>query len=162
MRLEYDEISITQFVKEFVGIDVDCKNLYHKGLKSFDSPLVIGVSNDNCDTFPEYVATGELLKVRDARGHLGTYINPRIIMSYAKHTESKDHYLKMIKNLRTTELAKIHELYDKMVELNKIVEKLDSCDNLIRSISRSDSEEKSKIKQFRTNAEKLNKFMKIS
>lgn len=157
-----DEISISRFVQEYLGVEnVNCKNLYHRGLKSFESPLVIGISNDTAEKFPDLVATGEILKVRDARGHLGTYLNPNIIIGYANNLENKEQLEKTLKKIRINEFKKLQELYNEAKKLQYTINKIDSCLNLIKSVSKTDEEENGRIMKMESNAKTIIKIKKI-
>lgn len=62
-----DSISIGQFVCQYLDIKADCRNLKHQGLKSFGSPLVVGVSNKYADKNPDLVKKGILIIVLDCK-----------------------------------------------------------------------------------------------
>jgi hypothetical protein len=66
------------------------QTLYHRGLKDLNSPLVIGVDNDEGDKNLDALYTGELLQVIDARGNLGTYLNPQHIVSLLTKEEDEE------------------------------------------------------------------------
>ena len=154
-KLEHDEISMSRFISEYIGADVDCRNLYHRGLRSLESPLIIGVSNDICDKCPDLIATGVLLKVKDARGHLGTYINPQLIVDYAESVENREKYEQILKTLKIREFSKLNILYEQCCELEKAINKLDSYMGFIRMISKTDQEEVVKQKKIKRNADIL-------
>ena len=161
IKLEKDEISISRFVNEYLGIDADCSRLYHKGLKTLESPLVIGVSNDTSSKCPDLIANGTLLKVRDSRGHLGTYINPDIIADYAENIENRAKYERVLKTLRIQEFKRLQELYSQSEELEATVKQIDDYMNMISTITKTDQEEKVKRKEIRKSAEVLIKIKKI-
>ena len=161
INLEKDEISISRFVNEYLGINADCSNLYHKGLKSFGSPLIIGVSNDTSSKCPDLIANGTLLKVRDSRGHLGTYINPDIIARYAESVENREKYESVLKTLRIREFNRLQELYSQSDELEATLKQIDDYMDMITTITKTEQEERVKRKEIRKSAEVLIKIKKI-
>ena len=69
-----DCISIGQFVHQYLGINdenLNCSNLKHCGLKSFASPMIIGISNNYADKNPDLVKNGTLLIVLDCKQNRG-------------------------------------------------------------------------------------------
>lgn len=101
-----DSINIGQFVNQYLGIDADCSNLKHAGLKSFDSPFVIGVSNDYADKNPELVKKGILLIVIDCRKNKGTYINPHRLQELLE----KDIVEEEIRELEKIGISNLNEI----------------------------------------------------
>ena len=80
-----DTITIKEYVNDYLGLHSDCSRLWHSGLKSLGSPLVVGVDNEFANEHPERVYNGDLLLVLDARGNRGTYINPDRIRLYLEN-----------------------------------------------------------------------------
>lgn len=109
-----DTISIDKFVNSYLGaMEVDCKNLRHIGLKSFNNPYVVGLSNDLARKNPEYIKTGEILLVLDSRGDLGAYINPELLKKVTDRKTRKSVKSK-IKHLHVNNLEELGEFFEKI------------------------------------------------
>lgn len=147
--LQSDEITMEKFLCNYLGAEnIDCSNLYHSGLRSLQNPLVIGISNSFAEKNPEYVMSGEILKVIDARNNLGSYINPLLLINYTDLTDKNRELEEIVKKSRVTELEKLQELYNKAREKQITLEKLRDYEELIRSVSKDEREEKVKVKAF--------------
>lgn len=128
-------IPISQFVRDYLGTEHNCKNLKHKGLKSFKNPYIIGVSNDFAIKNPDCIIRNEIIVVIDDYGKPGTYINPNIL----KQIKSMEEYklaLSILEQIKLYDLKSINELYTKYNEIAQKIEDLekiyiDSCDLLM-------------------------------
>jgi len=162
-------ISIQDFVNYYLGTEHDCKNLKHRGLKSFNNPYVIGISNDFATKNPDYVRRNEILVVIDDYGNPGTYINPNLLRKIKTMEECK-HLLKLLQKVRIYNLEKINKLYTEYMQ-NKIldVEKIyvDGCDlfyvlnknNILRKIKKYVRESYEKRSEFNEQTENIEKLL---
>ena len=74
-----DEISINDFINEYLKIKGDYTKFRHYELRNMDCPYVIGVANEYADNNPDFVKKKKyLLIVIDRNGNRGTYVNPVI------------------------------------------------------------------------------------
>lgn len=164
-------ISIKDFVNYYLGTEHDCKNLKHKGLKSFNNPYVIGISNDFAAKNPDHVRRNEILVVIDDYGNPGTYINPNLLRKIKTMEECK-HLLKLLQKVRIYNLEKINELYteymniqNKILDLEKIY--VDGCDllyvlnknNILRKIKKYVRESYEKRSEFNEQTEDIEKLL---
>lgn len=116
-------ISMQEFVREYLGTEHDCENLKHIGLKSFDNPYVIGVSNNFALKNPDSVIRNEILVVIDSYGNPGTYINPKVL----KNIETMEQYmitLNLLKKITIHNLNDIKRLYNEYIRVTNEIEKL--------------------------------------
>ena len=109
-----DSINITKFVTAFLGYQMDCSNLYHSGLRELGLDFVIGVDNNFANKNPEYVKSGFLLIVMDAKGHRGTYLNPVYIQKYLER-ENIDDIIETFNKLKEVEEKKAKLFYEKYI-----------------------------------------------
>ena len=164
-------ISIKDFVNYYLGTEHDCKNLKHRGLKSFNNPYVIGISNDFAAKNPDHVRRNEILVVIDHYGNPGTYINPNLLRKIKTMEECK-HLLKLLQKVRIYNLEKINELYteymniqNKILDLEKIY--VDGCDllyvlnknNILRKIKKYVRESYEKRSEFNEQTEDIEKLL---
>ena len=164
-------ISIQDFVNYYLGTEHDCKNLKHRGLKSFNNPYVIGISNDFATKNPDYVRRNEILVVIDDYGNPGTYINPNLLRKIKTMEECK-HLLKLLQKVRIYNLEKINKLYteymniqNKILDLEKIY--VDGCDllyvlnknNILRKIKKYVRESYEKRSEFNEQTENIEKLL---
>ena len=78
-----DEISINDFVNEYLNIKGNYTKLRHFELKNMNCPYVIGVSNEFADLNPAFVKQKKyLVIVIDHNGNRGTYVNPVLVHEY--------------------------------------------------------------------------------
>jgi len=105
-----DSITIDRYVNEFLGIQGDCSNLLHCGLKDLECEYVMGVDNNFANKNPELVHTGYLLLVIDSHNKRGTYINPRYLREYISNDADKE--LKSFYKKRVQDLKKLDILYN--------------------------------------------------
>lgn len=164
-------ISIKDFVNYYLGTEHDCKNLKHRGLKSFNNPYVIGISNDFAAKNPDHVRRNEILVVIDDYGNPGTYINPNLLRKIKTMEECK-HLLKLLQKVRIYNLEKINKLYteymniqNKILDLEKIY--VDGCDllyvlnknNILRKIKKYVRESYEKRSEFNEQTEDIEKLL---
>lgn len=138
-----DSISIGQFVSQYLEIDADCSNLRHMGLRSFNSPLVVGVSNDYANKNPELVKKGFLIIVLDCKRHKGTYINPIKLKELMDRDIVLDE-LKEIENIRINNLQDIQKYYQKYTIALQRLRELENFYQLLESFNKTDAVEKIK------------------
>ena len=85
-----DEISINDFVNEYLDIKGNFKNFRHFELKTLNCPYVLGVANEYADLNPTFVKEKKyLLIVIDRNGNRGTYINPVLAREFFDYDEDK-------------------------------------------------------------------------
>lgn len=131
----FSTIDISDFVTYYLGTNHDCKDLKHKGLKSFDNPYVIGVSNDFALKNPDCVRRKEILVVIDSYGNPGAYINP-LLLKQLEDMESYKTILNLLQNIRTHDIAEaktLYEEYEKIIATKiELLERqyIDGCDLL--------------------------------
>ena len=130
----FSTINISDFVTYYLGTNHDCKDLKHRGLKSFNNPYVIGVSNDFAVKNPDCVRRKEILVVIDSYGNLGAYINP-LLLKQLEDMETYRTVLNLLQSIRThnfTEAKMLYEEYEKIVIKIDLLERkyLDGCDLL--------------------------------
>ena len=167
----YITISIQDFVNYYLGTEHDCKNLKHRGLKSFNNPYVIGISNDFATKNPDYVRRNEILVVIDDYGNPGTYLNPNLLRKIKTMEECK-HLLKLLQKVRIYNLEKVNKLYteymniqNKILDLEKIY--VDGCDllyvlnknNILRKIKKYVRESYEKKLEFNEQTENIEKLL---
>ena len=124
-----DSITIDRYVNEYLGIQGDCSNLFHSGLKDLECEYVMGVDNNFANKNPELVHTGYLLLVRDARNNRGTYINPRYLREYITSVADKE--LKAFYKKRVQDFKKIDILYN---EYQSLVEQVKNNEKFYKLI----------------------------
>ena len=118
-------ITIYEFVNDYLGVNHDCENLKHIGLKSFKSPYIIGVSNDFAIKNKEYVFKNEILIVIDAYNNPAAYINPTLLKQITTMEELK-YTMGILEKVRLNDLASIKILYDKFELINKQINQLNT------------------------------------
>ena len=148
-------IAISDFVKYYLGTDHDCKDLKHKGLKSFNNPYVVGISNEFAIKNPDCIRRQEILVVIDAYGNPGTYINPALLKDLEDMEEYKS-VLRILNSVRVESLTEVAALYSEYMKIiNKIGEieqhYIDGCD-LLNQLQKS-----SLLKEIRKYATKATK-----
>lgn len=127
-------ISINEFVNYYLGSKHNCQNLKHKGLKSFENPYVVGISNEFAIKNPDCITRNEIVVVIDAYGNPGTYINPELLKNIQNMEEYK-RILNIWKNVHIHDFEDIQTLYSEfskiMSKINALEEQyINSCDLL--------------------------------
>lgn len=141
-----DSISIGQFVNQYLEIDADCSNLKHIGLRSFCSPLVIGVSNTYADKNPELVKRGFLLIVLDCKKNKGTYINPIKLRELIDKDLIEDE-LNELEKIRISNLEELSIHYTKYMKILEQYMRLENFYNIVKELNKSDNIELIKMQQ---------------
>ena len=103
-------ITIREFVNKYLGIEHECNNLKHQGLKSFNSPYIIGVSNDFASKNPEYVLKNDILVVIDSYKNPGSYINPNLLRQIETMEEYK-YALSLLEKITLNDFSNLKELF---------------------------------------------------
>lgn len=111
-------ITICEFVSEYLETEHDCSNLKHMGLKSFNNPYVIGVSNDFAIKNMEYVLRNEILIVVDSHNNPAAYINP-FLLKQIETMEQLKYMLNILGKIRLHSLENIKKLYEEYNRINK-------------------------------------------
>lgn len=148
-----DGISIQNFVEYYLGTKHDCFMLKHQGLKSFNNPYLVGVSNDFAIKNPDYIVKNELIRVIDDYGNPGTYINPHYIKKLMELEVCKEK-IKILSSINCHDFEEASLLYKIWAQLNNEVEFLEELygniyelfylinkNKLLRSINRDAKEE---------------------
>ncbi len=110
-----DIVSIAYFVNEYLGVKHSCTNLRHCGLKQFNIPFIIGVANDIAYSNIDLVRDREIIIVRDAKGDIGSYINPNLIKSLMKIYEIED-MMKKLEKTRIVGLENLEQFYQNVTK----------------------------------------------
>lgn len=148
-----DTISMNEFVTRYLGTKHNCANLRHIGLKSFNNPYVVGVSNDFALSNIDYVKRRELLVVLDCNGNPGTYLNP-LNLKKLVDLENIKGTLKLLEKIRLHELKKILPLYQQYQKLLSEYLILDKwCSNYYELLELS--EKKYVLKKIRKEVKKI-------
>ena len=116
-----DTIPIGKFVNEYLGIQGNCSNLWHSGLKELESDLLFGVDNNFANKNPEAVRSGFLLLVIDARNNRGTYINPRYLENLLNQGDDLNKAYDALRRKRINDLQKLADYYTQYVELSELI-----------------------------------------
>ena len=164
-------ISIQDFVNYYLGTEHNCKNLKHRGLKSFNNPYVIGISNDFATKNPDCVRRNEILVVIDDYGNPGTYINPNLLKKIKTMEECK-HLLKLLQKVRIYNLENVNKLYteymsiqSKIFDLEKAY--IDGCDllyvlnknNILIKIKKYVKDSYERISEYNEQSENIEKLL---
>ena len=121
-----DGISIREFVNYYLETNHDCRNLRHQGLKSFNNPYVVGVSNDYALKYPDSIMKNELIVVIDDYGNPGTYLNPKNIKKLIELETNKEK-LRLLSNISChnfEEAAFLYKLWKIIADEVKCLESL--------------------------------------
>ena len=121
-----DTITIREFVNYYLETNHSCKNLRHQGLKSFENPYVIGVSNDYALKYPDSIMKNELIVVIDDYGNPGTYINPNNIKKLMELETCKEK-IKLLTNISChnfEEAAFLYKMWKNLTDEIKCLESL--------------------------------------
>jgi len=103
---------INRFIEVFFETRHDCRKLKHQGLKSFNNPYIIGVSNDIALKNPDFVARSEIIVVIDDYGNMGSYLNPDHIKKLTE-LESCKYQLKEIEKITLHNFSNVKDVYEK-------------------------------------------------
>lgn len=153
-------ITIREFVNNYLGINHDCENLRHIGLKSFKSPYIIGVSNDFAIKNNEFVLRNEILIVVDSYGNPAAYINPNILKQITTMEELKN-TINILEKIRLNSLLGIKSLYDQYDFINKQINQLSlfylNGNELLRKLNKKEIliEIKKYVKQVSKNKDEI-------
>lgn len=152
-KTKIDGISIQTFVEHYLGTRHDCYMLKHQGLKSFNNPYLIGVSNDFAIKNFDYVGKNELVIVIDDFGNPGTYVNPLNIKKLMELEVCKEK-IKLLNNISCHNFNEAAILYQMCSQLISDIECLEGLyggtyellllankNKLIRSIRKQAKEE---------------------
>ena len=108
---EDDTITISRFVNNYLGINMNCSGLYHEGLKELlgayevndritPADFLFPLPNRIADSNPQLVYDGYILVVIDNKnnGVRKDYLSPTILKEILRKQEVEEHRLKLMKN----------------------------------------------------------------
>ena len=157
-NLDYvDKFKNTIRMEEFItlylndGNFIECKNLTHKELKSFNIPYVICVSYDFVDANKELVLNGKIILVRDRNNNIAPYINP-IELKKINSLEAIGEQIKNLKKQRIKYTSKLVELWNKLQMLSYQQQEISDTIAILEEVNRQSSIEqlggKSYVKKY--------------
>lgn len=157
-NLDYvDKFKNTIRMEEFItlylndGNFIECKNLTHKELKSFNIPYVICVSYDFADANKELVLNGKIILVRDRNNNIAPYINP-IELKKINSLEAIGEQIKNLKKQRIKYTSKLVELWNKLQMLSYQQQEISDTIAILEEVNRQSSIEqlggKSYVKKY--------------
>ena len=147
-RLEFNKdntISIRRFVNEYLAIDNECYGLLHKGLKSFESPYIMTISNEFAYKNPEYVQNGYLVLVVDSYNNLATYINPYYLKRVIE-TGNIEEEFRVFSKKEINDFNELLEFYNKYCQLQEKYENNKKFFQLLKAVNK-DKKVRKLIKQ---------------
>lgn len=118
-------ISIKRFIQQYFGTDHSCSKLKHEGLKSFNNPYIVGISNDFAKKNPECVIKNQVIVVADDYRKIGTYVNPENLKMLLE-LEICKLQLKSLEKVELHNFYGVTTLYEKFSELEKRIEILEA------------------------------------
>lgn len=124
-KTRIDGIQISEFIGNYLGTHHCCNKLKHQGLKSFNNPYIIGVSNDFAMKNSDCITRQEIIVVIDDYGNPGTYLNPINIMRLTELEVCKEK-LKLLQKLCFHNFTEVAASYDTWIELSNKVMYLES------------------------------------
>jgi hypothetical protein len=108
---EDDTITISRFVNSYLGINMDCSNLYHEGLKELlgayeindritPADFLFPLPNRIADNNPQLVYDGYVLVVIDNKknGCRKDYLSPTILKEILRKPEVEEHRKELTRN----------------------------------------------------------------
>ena len=157
-NLDYvDKVKNTIRMEDFItlylndGNFIDCKNLTHKELKSFNIPYVICVSYDFADANREMVLSGKIILVRDKHGNMAPYINPFLLKKIGTLDDINEQ-INVLRKMKVKNCAKLVGMWNELqVLLHHQYEILDTI-TILEEVNRQSSIEelggKSYVKKY--------------
>ncbi len=136
-----DTITIAELINDYLKSDscpYDCR-LTHRDLKAFQSPYLICLSNEFAKKNPELVLTERILLVRDCKGNIATYVNPKDLRFLGALPEIME--MKTNLNKLTLSLEDLAEGYLVSMQLNIQYNKVQNTLTILDEAGREDIRE---------------------
>ena len=134
---EDDTITLGKFVNNYLGIRIDCSNLYHEGLKDLldayqinsmitPADLLFPLPNRVADEHPKLVYDGYVLIVIDNKnkGVRKDYVNPNILKAILRKGEVEARK----KELTRVGIRDLDFLHEYIYEFNAVCQELSSIE----------------------------------
>ena len=133
-----DTIKMEEFVIQYLndGHYVDCNNLTHKHLKSFDNPYVLALSFEFVSANIELVFTNKILLVSDCHGDVAPYINPQELRRLGS-LGTVENQITELKKVRIYQLSELINLWGRMQMLLYEKEQIEGTIEILNEINRS-------------------------